>query len=80
MKKKVDLSKLEQPGDYPDMFTKLARELATEIERKNNPDYVSVSWASQEEAQNYFNEHGFQKTLTHTLQLRAQNDDSEVQP
>lgn len=43
--------------------------LARAIERKKDPDYVSVSWGSQEEAINYYNEHGFIETLDRLVEL-----------
>ena len=70
----VDLSVLRQPGSYPSLHEKLALELATEIERAKDPDYAAVSWASQVEAQDYFNAHGFEATLTYMLDMREAND------
>lgn len=80
MAEKVDLRRLEQPGTYPDLHTKLALELATEIERESDPNYVSVSWPSQEKAQDYFNEHGFVETLDYMIKLREENDRRAEEP
>ncbi len=73
MKEKVDFSILKQPGYYLNLHEKVAHELAEEIECKKDKDYWVVSWESQVEAMNYFNEHGFEKTLGYMLELRKEN-------
>lgn len=74
MTSKVDFRKLGKPGDYSTLHEKLARDLAREIQRAKDPDYVSISWAAQCEAQDYFNEHGFECTLDRLVKLEAAND------
>jgi len=68
----VDLGELKEPGTHSDMYEKLAHELAVEIQWKKNPEYIVVDWDSQEQAQRYFNEHGFEKTLEHMLSMRRE--------
>jgi hypothetical protein len=58
-------------GGYPDPETKVALELAIAFAREENPDYVVVSWACQERAQNYVNEHGFVAALDRLFELEA---------
>jgi hypothetical protein len=70
----VDLRKPGRVGDIPDTETKLALELAIEIERAKDPNYVSVSWDSQETAQGYVNTMGLPAALDYMLLLRATND------
>lgn len=74
MARKVDLRQLKPAGTYPDLHEKLCRELSVEYERERDSDYVAVSWANQERAQEYFNAHGFVATLDHMLRLRGRND------
>lgn len=69
MNRKVSLRELKQPGSYLDLHEKLTLDLAREIERTKDPEYVSISWASQQEAQDYFNAQGFEKTLTRLVEL-----------
>ncbi len=71
---KVDLGELKRPGTYLNMYEKLAHELAAEIQWKKDPEYVSVDWDSQERAQGYFNEHGFEKTLDYMMSLRKERE------
>jgi len=61
-------------GSGPSIELKLVREMASEIERAKAPGYCVVSWASQEEAMHYFNEHGFVETLDKRLALEKAND------
>jgi len=73
MESKVDFSDLKRPGSYLSLHEKLAHELAEEIEIATNPrgiDYISVSWEAQVEAQDYFNKHGFEKTLDRLTTMR----------
>jgi hypothetical protein len=65
----VDVNKLWMV-EHPNLHEKLVLELSTELEKQKDRDYVSVSWASQVEAADYFNKHGFVDTLTHMLSLR----------
>jgi len=74
MRSKVDLRKSKLPGTYPDLHEKLVLDLAKAIERSKDPDYSVVSWASQEQAQDYFNEHGFEKALDHLFSLRGEKE------
>ena len=69
MAQKVDADKLYM-ADGTDHHVKLVLELATEIERTRDEDYVMVTMASQREAAAYFNAHGFADTLDHMLTLR----------
>ena len=69
MNKKVDVHTLCYV-EHPPLYEKLVLELSTELEKQRDRDYVSVSWASQVEAADYFNKHGFVDTLTHMLSLR----------
>lgn len=70
MEEKVDLRKLKPAGTYPSMYEKLVLELAAELQRLKDPDEPAVTWACQEEAMNYFNAHGFVKTLDYLMTLR----------
>lgn len=70
MESKVDLGKMRPIGSYPNLHEKLCRDLARAYEFKKDPDFCSVSWASQEAAQKYFNEHGFLKTLDHLMEVK----------
>ena len=75
MRSKVDLSVLKPAYSYPDHHEKVTLQLSTEIQReKEGNDYTMVTWVTQCEAQDYFNEHGFTKTLDRMLNLRAKND------
>ena len=75
MARKVDLRpRPGQVGEVPDLFEKLTLELAYEYQRQENPDYTMVTWANQEKAQNFFNEHGFVDTLSLLIDLRGAND------
>lgn len=69
MTEEVDVEKLWMV-EHPNLHEKLVLELSTELEKQKDADYVSVSWASQVEAADYFNKHGFVDTLTHMLSLR----------
>ena len=73
MQRKVNAGKLYM-SMADDLHEKLTLELASELERAKDHDYVVVSWASQVEAAAYFNEHGFQVTLSHMMELREKND------
>lgn len=74
MSRKVDFRRLGKPGECSDLHEKLARDLAREYQRQEDPDYVSISWANQERAQAYFNQHGFVETLNHMLVIQKEND------
>lgn len=69
MAEEVDVDKLWMV-EHPNLHEKLVLELSTELEKQKDRDYVSVSWASQVEAADYFSKHGFVDTLTHMLSLR----------
>lgn len=66
---KVDLRKLKDPGTYLSMYEKVVLELAREFQYSKDPDAVSTSWPCQEEAQKFFNKHGFEATLSLRLDL-----------
>lgn len=74
MARKCDLRTLQQPGTELGLYEKLALDLAREFEREIDPDYVSISWKSQERAQDFFNARGFEATLDHMISLQAAND------
>lgn len=69
---RVNLKKLRPVGSYPSVEEKVTLQLAREYQRIEGFGYVT-SWANQEKAQDFFNEHGFEKTLSHMLSLRVQN-------
>lgn len=69
MAEEVDVDKLWMV-EHPNHHEKLVLELSTELEKQKDAKYVSVSWASQVEAADYFNKHGFVDTLTYMLSLR----------
>jgi hypothetical protein len=73
MTEKVDVNSLWMV-EHPNLHEKLVLELSTELEKQKDADYVSVSWASQVEAADYFNKHGFVDTLAHMLSLRDKFD------
>ena len=67
---KVDLREelaLERPGDVPGPDVRAIHELARRYQRDEDPDYVSISWANQVKAQDFFNEHGLAATLDAAL-------------
>ena len=53
----------------PNMEEHLLMDLSREIERNKDPDYVSISWASQVEASEFINSQGFEKALTYLVEL-----------
>ncbi len=73
MDRKVDLSKIKPVGSYLDVDEKLVHELAIEYQREEDFDYVSVSWANQVKAQEFYNTHGFVDALDELLRLRRDN-------
>lgn len=64
MDRKVNLAVLKQPGTYLDMDEKLVLDLAREYQYQEDEDYVSISWANQKKAQDFYNENGFIAALT----------------
>jgi hypothetical protein len=66
---KVDFRKLDQPGDYPGVEEKAARDLARAIHWSESTD-CSISWSAQERAMNFYNQHGFAATLDEMFRLR----------
>lgn len=72
MKKKIDARELAFV-ENPNLHEKLVLQLSTEI-HDSRSDGAAVSWAAQEEAAAYFNEHGFVDTLDYMLKLRAKNE------
>lgn len=48
--------------------------LSSCIEASKDPDYCVVSWASQVEAMQYFNENGLGATLTRIVELGGSLD------
>jgi hypothetical protein len=65
---KADLHTLHQPGHYPNVEDKAARELAMAIHVSESTSCV-VSWEAQQRGQDYFNEHGLGKTLDEIFRL-----------
>lgn len=61
----------ERPGDVPPPEIRAVMGLAREIEHDKDPDYVSVSWASQCEAEEYARQHGLAGTLDEMFRRRA---------
>ena len=59
--------------EEPSVEEKLVVQLALEIERSKDADYVVVSWASQAEAVAMFNRMGFCDTLDYMLTLQSKN-------
>lgn len=61
-------------GNYPGLHEKIVLELAWEIycARSNIELYEDVlPWEDQQEAMDYFNEHGFVETLDRMMKLRV---------
>jgi len=71
MEAKVDAEKMYLLH-HLGLHEKLVIELAMEIDKKQVPVPVAVSFASQKEATVYFNEHGFVATLEYMLSLETQ--------
>jgi hypothetical protein len=69
MEQKVNADTLYMSGPE-DLHARVTLELAVEIERAKDRDYVVVSMTSQREAAAYFNTYGFADTLDHMLKLR----------
>ena len=65
----VDPRALGTPGQTPGTDERAFRTLAREYQRKEDPDYVSISWANQEKAAGYFNVHGLAKTLDEIVRV-----------
>lgn len=70
MESKVDLGNMQPIGSCLNLHEKLCMDLAQAYEEQKDPNYCVVSWESQEKAQNYFNEHGFEKTLEHLMEVK----------
>lgn len=66
------------PGSYLSVDEKVAHELAIEIQRAADPDYISISREALKSAQDYFNQNGFELTLDRMLELRKKNDEMAV--
>lgn len=64
----TNLSKI-WPKDS-NLYKKLVLNLAAEYEKLITFNPTAISWASQNKAQNYFNKHGFVKTLDYMLVLK----------
>lgn len=62
MDRKVNLVVLKQPDTYMD--EKLVLDLAREYQYQEDNDYVSISWANQKKAQDFYNENGFIAALS----------------
>jgi hypothetical protein len=78
MKQPADLRKMGKPGDVLHLADKAAHQLSIELARHEDPDYVSVSWAHQETAQNFYNEFGLARTLDWMFGLRASSDERDA--
>lgn len=70
----VDLQELATER-FPDTDEKAVLELATALQEAEKPDYVVVSWACQEKAAQFFNEHGLRATLDKLFELQRINRD-----
>ena len=57
------------PGEVPLPEERAVLMLSSAIEAAREPGYSVVSWASQEEAMQYFNEHGLAETLDRIVEL-----------
>ena len=68
MENKVNFRKLEQPGSYPSLETKLALQLATAIHNSES-DGVAISWSAQERAQDFVNSHDITECLDELFRL-----------
>lgn len=64
----ADLRTLREPGTYLGVEDKAASRLACAYHRAESTD-VSVSWAAQERAQDFFNAHGLAATLDEIFRL-----------
>ena len=70
MERKADLRTLREPGSYPNVEDKAARQLARAIHAAESTSCVT-SWSAQERAQDFFNEHGLSATLDEIFKLEA---------
>lgn len=59
----IDPRVMGVPGEWPDPDERAVLILAREYQKEADPDYVSVSWACQVRAADYFNANGLIKTL-----------------
>jgi hypothetical protein len=64
--------------ETPGVEEKLVLDLACALEAKKNPRYVCVSWASQVEAANYFNQEGFVAALDRLMALERESEGGET--
>jgi hypothetical protein len=58
-----------QVGQVPPTDERAVLTLAREYQRAEDPDYVSISWANQVKAAEYFNAHGLIKTLDEVVRV-----------
>lgn len=61
--------------EFPSVEEKLVLDLACAFEKEADPDYCVVTRESQQKAAEYFNTHGFVKTLDKLMELGG--DDAE---
>lgn len=66
--RKADLRTLRESGTYLGTEDKAALALARAIHASESSD-VSISWSAQERAQEFFNQHGLEKTLDEIVRL-----------
>ena len=66
----IDWTKLYQVSE-PGVEEKLCLDLSVAIEARKNPKAGAISCASQKEAADYINEHGFEAGLDRLLELEG---------
>jgi len=64
----------QEIGEVPLPEERAVLRLSSCIEASKDPDYCVVSWASQVEAMQYFNENGLSATLTRIVELGGSLD------
>ena len=64
----------QEIGEVPLPEERAVLRLSSCIEASKDPDYCVVSWASQVEAMQYFNENGLGPTLTRIVELGGSLD------
>ncbi len=65
----VDPRAMGVVGEVPATDERAVHILAREYQRAKDPDYVSISWACQVKAADYFNAHGLAATLKEILRV-----------
>ena len=64
----------QEIGEVPLPEERAVLRLSSCIEASKDPDYCVVSWASQVEAMEYFNNHGLSATLSRIVELGGSLD------